>query len=173
VSALLYVLDFCPRRLLFPQVVDKVKAVAAAASPIVGSESSEADTASQPLGKNKKKKRNKGPKVDGTNSGGVRGAQAGPAPFSKVAQAAVDAIERGEVQGTLSDRLNPKHRHHDPCLNWKSFTKRERQAIVQADRRIIDNAAVSRRLVVLTSTMHFTRDRCVRCAPRKASASTW
>jgi hypothetical protein len=149
---------------LFPQVVDKVNAVAAAAPPITGSETSAADP-SQPLAKNKKKKRKKGPKVDGTNSGGVRGAQAGPAPLSKVAEAAVDAIERGEVQGTLSDRLNPKHRHHDPGLNWKSFSKRERQAIVQADRRIIDNAAVSHRRVGLTSTMHLACDRCVQCTP--------
>ena len=43
------------------------------------------------------------------------------------------------VEGTLSDRLNPKHKYYDEDLKskWKSFSKKERSEIVKADHALI------------------------------------
>ena len=49
------------------------------------------------------------------------------------------SIGDGTANGTLSDRLNVKHRHCSKplCEAWKTLPKRERKAIVAADRAII------------------------------------
>merc|ERR1712194_285551 len=43
----------------------------------------------------------------------------------------------GTSQGSLSDRLNPSHSKYDKSLKqtWKSFTKKERKAIVTGDKQ--------------------------------------
>jgi hypothetical protein len=70
---------------------------------------------------------------------------------TRQAKAALQSIANGTAKGTLSDRLNSAHRHYDKDLAtaWKdTLSKRERKAIVTADRAIIDNAAAEVKAIV-------------------------
>ena len=73
-----------------------------------------------------------------------------PVPVSAAAAAELASIADGSATGTLSDRLNTKHRHRSTALiaAWKTIPKRERKAIVDADRAIIDGAAAAVKAIV-------------------------
>ncbi|CAE7675787.1 hexb1 [Symbiodinium microadriaticum] len=56
--------------------------------------------------------------------------------FSAEAQAVMEELTDPASKGTLSDRLNPTHPRYDKQLKarWKSFSKKERAAIVECDK---------------------------------------
>ena len=63
------------------------------------------------------------------------------APCASVANTHDDGVTV-QRQGSLSDWLNPSHQHFDATLKgqWKSFTKRERAAIVARDKEVLTAA---------------------------------
>lgn len=85
------------------------KATAAAATPAAPAAAAPAAAAAPQHKKGKKKKKKDHQQQQ----------QQGPqeaAPFSAAAAAMVAKIETGDAAGTLSDRLNPKHKYHDLAL---------------------------------------------------------
>ena len=76
-----------------------------------------------------KKLPNKAKQQAGAAKAAAASKQESAVPVSAAAKAALESIADGTAKGTLSDRLNAAHRHHDKALAaaWKgSLSKRER-----------------------------------------------